>query len=45
MGYVSYATTTLFRERGMRVMKKPVTMVLDWLWHCHTYLMMKHGGS
>ncbi len=27
----------------MRVMKKPVAVVLDWLWDCLTYLVMNQG--
>lgn len=43
IGYITYMTTPHLRERIMRVMKKPVAVVLDWLWDCLTYLVMNQG--
>lgn len=42
-GYHNCVMTKHLRERIMRVVKKPLTAILDWLWDRLTYLVMSQG--
>lgn len=43
IGYPSCMTTYTPSERIMRLMKKPLDAILDWLWDRLTYLVMNQG--
>ena len=43
IGYPSCMTTYPPSERIMRLMKKPLDAILDWLWDRLTYLVMNQG--